>query len=476
MDSHTATADPNATISPVLETLLRVLDPYGWLKILVPRLDTTVEEERAFANHLQDHVRAAGVAGCITFVLGAVLFWPTDWWVFADDPTTFAAFQTMRLGLTIVGVASVASVYLVPALKHVPFLVCLFGGTGMFTTAAYNLARLGGLDSVWFYGVLLIPFVTNVFVLYAWQNILMNSTFVLGWLAAYFLPHPEYLNHPFVSSICIFLAFMVFIVNVVVGHMHFSVSRSNYIQTLRHKRDVEQREQLLGEINTYRAQLEALVAERTEQVRHLATNLQTVQESERRALAREVHDQLGQWLTGLDLELQTVAGNPGKANLDRATEIVGQLKASAREVINLLRPDILDRHGLRAALVAMLDTIEQLKGIRSTLVFDVDDEQLDPNVQTALYRIVQEATTNIVRHSGASTIHITFRPQNEELVLIVADNGQGFDSTRRESRLSGGAGLPGIEERVRLLQGQCTIRSEIGGGTTMEVRIRAVRP
>ena len=219
---------------------------------------------------------------------------------------------------------------------------------------------------------------------------------------------------------------------------------------------------------------------RGEQAREqLLQQLVTAQEEERRHIARELHDQMGQNLTALILGIKALQGNGSDS--DGAAERIRQLQALAvqigQEVRSLavqLRPSVLDDLGL---LLALSNYVEQWSA-RAHIAVDLHSDGLDVGrlslaVETTLYRLVQEALTNVLKHAEASQVSVIIERRADEVRLIVEDDGVGFSAPTAPSEPGNAPqlGLIGMRERVVLLGGSLTIESAPGSGTTIFARI-----
>jgi len=193
----------------------------------------------------------------------------------------------------------------------------------------------------------------------------------------------------------------------------------------------------------------------------------TAQEAERRRLARELHDETGQALTSILLGLRTVEEAKTDEQRHHAVELVRDLvRTTLQDVRQLaveLRPTALDDFGLVPALERLTESFSESTGIQLDLESRLPPARLPPETETALYRIVQEALTNIVKHARASRVSILLARRPSTVTLVVEDDGVGFDvgSSRPD-----GLGLLGMRERVALLGGRLTIESSSGAGTT----------
>jgi len=202
----------------------------------------------------------------------------------------------------------------------------------------------------------------------------------------------------------------------------------------------------------------------------LSRRLVEVQEAERRYIARELHDEIGQLLTGLKLVLEMSARLPADAvgdSLDEAQALVNELVAQVRELSLDLRPTMLDDLGLLPALLWHFERYTTQTNIR--VVFKhagLEGQRFAPEVETAAYRIVQEALTNVARHAGVGEVTVRLWADQDALGVQVEDQGSGFDP---EAALAAGtsSGLSGMHERAVLLGGQLTIESVPEGGTRL---------
>jgi PAS domain S-box-containing protein len=214
----------------------------------------------------------------------------------------------------------------------------------------------------------------------------------------------------------------------------------------------------------------------------LARQLIEVQETERRTLAHELHDEIGQALTALIINLQAAQRNPLSAQLAlplaESIEIVQQTLQQIRNISLDLRPSLLDDLGLVATLRWYLDRQSQRMNIPMYFVGEPITPRLPPLLEITCFRLVQEAITNVARHASARTVDVTLRLQGEHVDLTIHDDGVGFDVAAALARAaqSGSLGLLGMQERAVLLGGQVTIDSAPGMGTTIVARFpRALR-
>ena len=200
------------------------------------------------------------------------------------------------------------------------------------------------------------------------------------------------------------------------------------------------------------------------------------QEAERSRIARDLHDGLGQNLTSILLHLRVMEETP---TIDVAREHMGTLRRIAvasldelRHVVRETRPPVLDDLGLAAAVEKQLADMQEIGGIATTLLCDVNDiERFPAALETALYRVIQEAVTNTVRHSQASHLAVKITKSDDEVLAVITDDGRGFDVTGVLRGEQPPFGLLGMQERVRPLGGSVTFTSAAGGGTVVHVRV-----
>jgi signal transduction histidine kinase len=221
------------------------------------------------------------------------------------------------------------------------------------------------------------------------------------------------------------------------------------------------------------ARLYRQVAEAHARAESLARRLLEVQEAERRALARELHDEFGQLLTGLRLLLTPGGARPGGAAatvVEQARGLVDDLLARVRGLSLDLRPAALDQLGLLPALLTLFERYTDQTGIRVEFRHEGIEGRLDPGIETTAYRIVQEALTNVARHAAVDAATVRVRAADGVLGLQVVDRGRGFDPGAAASRPRSG-GLDGMRERARLAGGRLTIESRPGGGTRLTAEL-----
>lgn len=212
-----------------------------------------------------------------------------------------------------------------------------------------------------------------------------------------------------------------------------------------------------------------------ERLRKLAGHLQAVSEQERSTIARELHDQLAQSLVAVQIDLVRLRRRLSSADvdamalLDKNVHLVTETMESVQRIFSGLRPSILDHAGLVAAIEWQASEFQERTGIESVLSLENDEPPFEPEVKTALFRIVQESLANASRHSGATFVGIEFQEQDHWYQLTISDNGRGI--TQEALNDPGSYGLAGMRERVLIFGGTLEIRGVPGKGTTLSVRV-----
>jgi signal transduction histidine kinase len=208
------------------------------------------------------------------------------------------------------------------------------------------------------------------------------------------------------------------------------------------------------------------------ELRRLSGQLRMAQEAERKHLSRELHDEVGQLLTGLRMELAGAGRlrDPSELTqrLESSKRTVEQLIVSIRNITLLLRPSMLDDLGLAAALGWLIKENSRTSGVDIRARLDSGADSLPEAHRTCLYRVVQEALTNVARHSGARKAEVVVQTEADWVFASISDDGRGFEPEPAKDR---GLGVIGMEERVRELGGKIRVVSSPGRGARVEVHL-----
>jgi len=240
-------------------------------------------------------------------------------------------------------------------------------------------------------------------------------------------------------------------------------------RTLQLLREAEQ------QLRAANRRLEQQVVEAVEKVRALSARVVEVQEEERARIARDLHDGVGQALTALQIDLRLAMSQPEQASghLEQATRLVEEALAETRRAVADLRPGELERLGLPGALRSCVEGFEARTGVSTAFRVAGSLEGVPAEVARALFRILQEALTNVSRHAGASEVGVVVERRQEGIVcLTVQDDGRGFDPG---GQLEREGGLRGVRERAEFCGGRAEILSVPGEGARIEVQLPLLR-
>jgi signal transduction histidine kinase len=215
-----------------------------------------------------------------------------------------------------------------------------------------------------------------------------------------------------------------------------------------------------------------------DQLRHLSRQLLSAQEEERKRISRELHDVIGQTLTGINLRLATLKVQAAmntkdrEQNITRAQELVVEAVNVVHQFARELRPAVLDDIGLIPALHTFMKGFNEETGIQVSLSAFAAVEHLEGDKRIVFFRIVQEALTNVARHAQASRVEVNIQKLNGAVCMKIKDDGKGLAAeSARHGQKNKRLGLLGMKERLEMVGGQFTIQSVSGHGTTVTAEI-----
>ncbi|MDD4991421.1 MAG: PAS domain S-box protein [Paludibacter sp.] len=231
---------------------------------------------------------------------------------------------------------------------------------------------------------------------------------------------------------------------------------------------------------TDRKRAEIALNESEELLRKFASHLQNVREEEKVALSREIHDDLGQTLVALKIDMGLLKNKIIKFNttndpkdisqgFDDIVNLIDKTIKTARRIMSGLRPELLEMNGFSAAATSYLTEFENRHRIGCEFISDISGIEMNPQQSLVFFRILQESLNNIAKHSKAKTVKVYLRSENNKIILEVIDNGVGFD--KNNSGRQDSYGMLGMKERAVLLKGNLEIESEIGKGSRVRVEI-----
>ncbi len=257
-----------------------------------------------------------------------------------------------------------------------------------------------------------------------------------------------------------------------------SKSKRNEAEALIHALRTHQVDAIVGKRHVMIVRLkqaEENLKKSRDQARALATYLQSIREDERAVIARDIHDELGQMLTSLELGLSWLARKatprqqPLQEKIGSLSALVTTMIRSVQRIADELRPGVLEELGLVKTLKSAAREFKKHTGIPCTFETNMGKAKLDRAGSVAIFRIAQAALTNIARHANASRARVTLVQRTNHLILMVNDNGKGITRTRVKSLHS--LGIIGMRERALALDGLLSLSGSRGAGTTLTVRI-----
>lgn len=227
--------------------------------------------------------------------------------------------------------------------------------------------------------------------------------------------------------------------------------------------------------STEQKQIEARLDQSRRQLRSLAAHLLAVREQERAAVAKDIHDDVGQIVAAVRMDLAAVLRKLGPSHhqqqehIEHSIGLLGQVIETVQRVMSELRPPVLDGVGLAAAIEWQLGQFQKRTGIHCELVSDVAGEELSPDGNLALFRVAQEALNNVAQHAGASTVEVRLTRVQDWLELEITDNGLGISENDLQDQQA--FGILGMRERVQVVGGEIQIGALERGGTKVQVRV-----
>lgn len=432
----------------------------GWL---LP--DAGELRARSFGEYCDARFDGITRALALGLFVGGVLWWPTDLVVLRRLPEAMGPYARWR-----VTVGAATMLYM--ALPRTPLVRrhvrALFAALTLVGCAlvAWMQAPLGGPETPWFHLLYVVPFFTLPLPLPLRDRMVSTASLSAATLGGYVIPVPAHHGSPFLLWMCSFFVATT-AMSVIFGHALFEAVRENFRQS-----------RVLAEQNEL---LERRVADRTDELRQLVDHVERAREAERRRVARDLHDDLGQELVALRYAVarcddhRREGSGSLEADLREVQEQVKRMSASMRALLDGLRPVVLDELGLVAAAEWLLRGTERRTGLACRLDLAGDGlDALDARLGAEVYRIVQESITNVVRHASARSVEVRIEALDDALDVRVTDDGVGLDDRRPDG--GGRFGLVGMRERASVLGGTLTFRSRPEGGTEVRCHLPIARP
>jgi signal transduction histidine kinase len=429
------------------------------------------EDKARIDAHAEAQTLKIARALMLTACTIGLLWWPVDYLLYGDRLDVLRAFALWRASVIVCCLVYYFTADRFDLLRrHQAVYGTLVGGTMAFIIAA-TLGALGGVDQPWFASLYFVPIMSCPFLLRPGVRFLGTLLVSVAALAGFFLVHPQNLRHPAVGTSVGLMLFGV-MVSMCAGHAMYHWFRLGHVQSLR--LDARTRE-----LEALTKGLADRVEARTAELRLLAAHLDKLHETERTALGRELHDELGQLLSGIRLELDLAErtrkrGGDTGPHLMKLGELLDATLDSTRSILSHLRPRILDDFGLVAAVEWLASDTARRSGLDVRFLAEPEEFTVPDDVATSVFRIVQESLTNVLRHARARQVQVSLTQGAEGLVVRVADDGVGLQSSG--PRRLGSMGLLGMRERAHALGGSLDLGPSPGGGTLVCVRLPAAVP
>lgn len=311
-----------------------------------------------------------------------------------------------------------------------------------------------------------------------WRVFAVNAG-LLGVLAGLLLFSPVEIDAPIrptqalivLAALAVTLAANVVLLRRALGPLEHLAQRMETVDLLRpgQRLQVLRHDEISRVVVAFNRMLDRLERERQQSGRRILA----AQEAERVGIARDLHDEVGQVLTGVLLHLDSIAERTPahRHELDEAKQSVRRALNEVRRISSELRPEMLEQLGLLSALTELTTTFSRVSGIRVERQFDQSLPNLEPDAELAIYRIAQESLTNVARHADATRVTLTVEQGIESVVLRIVDDGRGFAADPEEH-----GGLRSMRERALLIGAALAIKPAMPTGVEVRLEVPAVRP
>lgn len=426
--------------------------------VLLYRHTPPDEEARIAEQARLQTMRTARPLMLVASTMG-LLWWPADFVLYAGRPEIIRVFALWRSAVIIYCLAYYLTCDRWALVRrHYALWGTLLGSAIAFVIGA-SLGSLGGMEQPWFGSLYLVPIMSFPFLLRPIDRVAGTVTVALVALAGFFGAHPANLSHPNAATSFGLMLFSI-VVSVCAGHAMYHWFRVSFLQSER----LEELSRTLAD----------RVEARTSELRLLAAHVDKMHETERSDLARELHDELGQFLQCLRVELDLAErararGTDTAGHHARLASLLDDTLASTRSILSHLRPRILDDLGLVAAVEWLASDLSRQSGLDVSVASEPREFELPVEAATGMFRMVQESLTNVRRHARARHVQIHLALTNAGLRASVMDDGVGLPPP--EQRRAGSMGLLGMRERAQALGGTLALQTRPSGGTEVTIHL-----
>jgi len=426
------------------------------------------EDEEAFDAYAATLTTQLGLLASIIMLFFTVAWWPLDPIVMPDERHV-AIFGDLRVRAMIVELLALVTFGVWRPRGRITLVLAPLFYAALTGTFAYSLGELGGPDLTWlanaYLGIVPAAFIP---IRLRWR-VVATALIAASLPLAFFLPFPENWASPTAQGQVSFLVFAA-LFTVALGELSFRVMRRAFFD----RRATDHANAQLAELTD---SLSATVAERTSELRSLALHLDGVQESERRRIARDLHDNLGQGLTAMRYTVArledrlTRRPHEASALVEDLAALIEGTTSTVRSFVSTLRPRILDELGLLPAAEWLRDHVVRTSGIPCTLeatpALGRAAVDLDAETNLVVFRVLQEASTNALKHAQPSALALHLDLEGGRVVATVTDDGRGFDPSAETE----GFGLLGLKERVGACGGTFTVDTAPGRGARVTATV-----
>lgn len=425
-------------------------------------------DEKAFERYLMRRTLRDARAVSI-FVCLVVLLWRIPELFLPDRlPQVGGSFSLMRRDVFLISLLG-CTIFFYPRWSYRSLtLAALFIGICYTANLGYALGQIGGFEYPWFSQAMMVVFGNALIHVRFVPRILVTLCLAAALCAGYLLPHPAYLSQPMLPATLAIFG-LACLCSVIMGALHFAHIRRTFIQAV----NLASGALALKSMNSG---LEAHVRIQTRELRQLAAHIETVREQERRRIAQGLHDELGQELVALRYAVALAkrrceqTASPVRPNLEQIESLLERTAGISYSIVNELRPRMIDDLGLLPTIEWLLQQTEERYDIPCQLRRPDELPPLDPHLAITVFRILQEALTNIIRHAKASHIMVELAIREQRLCLTVVDDGIGLPAVRQRGQ--GGIGLVSMRERAFAASGTfCIHRVAAAGGTQLVVEL-----
>lgn len=449
--------DSRGTSSVFFDRILGVLRPPHQVTL-------SPEEAQAFDEHRTTLMLEVLPRIGLLLAGAALLWWPIDWIVYAGRNQIINDFARFRG--TIIGLNVLAYLYSKTQSAKRWTLPVIYGLIVIESFAAgYAIHRLGGLDGPWVHYYNIFPIVTVLLFVRLPARIAIVSAMCTSCLLGMFIWDWRGIWHRDFPSTVTYQLFVVGFASFL-GHLAFELFKSDFV--FRRRLDAQHRE-----VTELAQQLESRVLQQTEELRQLARRTEQIREEERRIVAREIHDQLGQMLTairyGLFYARDQLRAAPDVAlkSIGEALTLTARTSETVRRLHTMLHPHVLEEFGLFGAAEWLIHELTKHSPIEIELDTQGSDEDLEFETAAAVFRSAQEGMTNILKHANARRAWLGIEVTQDRIYFRLRDDGKGFVP----GKTGRGLGLIGIRERAHALQGQASWTTSAEGGFLLSLEL-----